>query len=208
MGPIEPVNPYEPPKAELDAAPASGQLASLENAVAGRYDFQVGDVMSEAWRLVKGMKASFWGAAIVVGLIYLVFDALTGVVVGQVLHVPPEGAAGQAYKGILNMIVGGLLTPFTLGLEMMCVRRALGQPISFATAFSLLLEDRHHLGGRLHRPPAHVFGLRSADHSRHLSHRRVSDDDAAHRRSADLRLGPRSRRRARPSTTSGGASSA
>jgi uncharacterized membrane protein len=136
MGPIEPVNPYEPPKAELDAAPASGQLASLENAVAGRYHFQVGEVMSEAWGLVKGMKASFWGAAIVIGIIYLVFDALTGVVVGQVLHVPPEGVAGQIYKAVFNMIVGGLLAPLTLGLEMMCVRRALGQPISFATAFA------------------------------------------------------------------------
>ena len=99
MGPIEPVNPYEPPKAELDAAPASGQLASIENAVAGRYDFQVGDVMSEAWRLVKGMKASFWGAAIVVGLIYLVFDALTGVVVGQVLQVPPRAWPVRPTKG-------------------------------------------------------------------------------------------------------------
>jgi hypothetical protein len=147
MGPNDPVNPYEPPKAELDAAPASGQVASLENAVAGRYDFQVGEVMNEAWRLVKGMKASFWGAAIVVGIVYLVFEAINGVVVSHVLDVPPDGLAGQVYKGVLNMIVGGLLTPLTLGLEMMCVRRALDQPISFATAFAYFSKIRTILAG-------------------------------------------------------------
>ena len=75
------MNPYEPPRAELDVAPATGVLApSLQDAIAGRYDFNVGDVMDEAWRLVKGMKATFWGAAIVVGLIYLVFNAVAALI--------------------------------------------------------------------------------------------------------------------------------
>ena len=147
MGPIEPVNPYEPPKAELDAAPASGPLASLEDAIAGRYDFQVAEVMGEAWRLVKGMKASFWGASIVVGLIYGVFGEIFGFVVGQFLDIPPDGLASQVYGGILNGIVGALMTPLTLGLEMMCVRRALDQPISFATAFAYFSKIRTILVG-------------------------------------------------------------
>jgi len=147
MGPSDPVNPYEPPKAELDAAPTSGQLASLQDAIAGRYDFQVGEVMSEAWRLVKGMKASFWGAAIVTGIIYVVFSTIAGIVVGQLLDIPPDGWERQVYSAIFNGIVGGLMAPLTLGLEMMCVRRALDQPISFGTVFAYFSKIRTILAG-------------------------------------------------------------
>ena len=51
--------------------------------------------MDEAWGLVKGMKASFWGAAIVIGLIYLVVDALTGVA-GSVLTFLADGAPSRS----------------------------------------------------------------------------------------------------------------
>jgi hypothetical protein len=54
MEPINPVNPYAPPQAALEVAPAVARTASLENAVEGRYDFTIGDVMDEAWELTKG----------------------------------------------------------------------------------------------------------------------------------------------------------
>jgi len=47
---------------------------------------------------------------------------------------------GEKASGIVNFIyktlLGALMTPLTMGLYMMCVRRALGAPISFSTAFS------------------------------------------------------------------------
>jgi hypothetical protein len=133
MGPTDAPNPYEAPRAELDAAPATGALSpSLQDAIAGRYDFTVSDVMDEAWRLVKGMKASFWGAAIVIGLIYLVVSTLASLILTVFLHSP----ANTIVKQIFNSVVGVLMTPFTMGLHMMCVRRALGLPVSFGTAFS------------------------------------------------------------------------
>ena len=88
--------------------------------------------MEEAWQLVKGMKASFWGAAIVIGLIYLVVDTIGALILGMFLTEPPNGLVKQIFKGLM----GALTTPFTMGLQMMCVRRALGAPISFSTAFS------------------------------------------------------------------------
>jgi uncharacterized membrane protein len=79
-----PMNPYEAPRAELNApAPGPGLPANIENAVAGG----------------------------------------------------PPGVIG---KQISSSVVSALMTPFTAGLYMMCVRRALGQPISFGTAFSYL----------------------------------------------------------------------
>ena len=132
MEPQPPTNPYAAPQAELDVAPPSAGLpANIAGAVAGRDDFTVGEVMDEAWKLVKGMKASFWGAAIVIGLIYLVVDTVFGLVLGAFFSEQPPLVLRTVYNGF----VGALLTPLTLGMYMMCVRRALGQPISFSTAF-------------------------------------------------------------------------
>jgi RND family efflux transporter MFP subunit len=132
MGPTEPLNPYQAPRAELDAtAPTTGLAPSLQDAIAGRYDFTIGDVMDESWRLIKGMKASFWGAAIVIGLIYMAVSFIGGIIL--VLFV---GEPNAIVKQVFNSLLGVLMTPFMMGLQMMCVRRALGAPVSFATAFS------------------------------------------------------------------------
>jgi hypothetical protein len=133
MGPTDTRNPYEAPRAELDEVPKTSALSpSLQDAIEGRYDFTVGGVMDEAWQLVKGMKASFWGAAIVIGLIYLVFEVICGLILVMFISEEPGALVKQTFRGV----VGALMTPFTMGLQMMCVRRALGMPISFSTAFS------------------------------------------------------------------------
>jgi hypothetical protein len=135
MAPIEtdPRNPYAAPRAELDLAPhSSGTLpANIAGAVAGHYDFTVGDVMDEAWKLVKGMKGAFWGAGILIGIVYLVVDTLASVFIRAIMGGEPSLIVSSLYNGL----VGALLTPLVMGMHMMCVRRALGQPISFSTAF-------------------------------------------------------------------------
>jgi len=88
-------------------------------------------VMDESWRLIKGMKASFWGAAIVIGLIYLAVSMMGGIILVLI-----GGAPNAIVKQVFNSFLGVLMTPFMMGLQMMCVRRALGAPVSFATAFS------------------------------------------------------------------------
>lgn len=132
MEPTAPTNPYAAPRAELDVAPPSiGLPANIAGAVEGKYDFTVSEVMDEAWKLTKGMKGAFWGAAIVIGLIYFVVLMIGGVVIGLLMDTP-----NAVVQQVFNAIVGTLLAPLVMGLEMMCVRRALGQPISFSTAFS------------------------------------------------------------------------
>jgi hypothetical protein len=139
MGPAEPPTPYQAPRAEPAAVdPDAGLTPSLEDAIAGRYDFTVDDVMSEAWALVKGMKASFWGAGIVVALIYIVLETILSIAISPFISDKPNVVVKQGF----NLVVGALLTPITMGMSMMCVRRALGHPISFGTAFSYL-----HRGG-------------------------------------------------------------
>ncbi len=138
MGPDERLNPYQAPREAPPAAPAAGLSPNLEDAIAGRYQFTIGEVMGEAWRLVKGMKGTFWGAMIVIGIIWMVTNAMAGLAVGMVL----TGRTADVVKQIVGGIIAVLMAPLTIGMQMMCVRRALGLPIEIGTAFSYL-----HRGG-------------------------------------------------------------
>jgi hypothetical protein len=132
MTTIEPPNPYAPPRAELDVpAPEPARTpANLEAALAGRFDFTIGEVMDEAWHHVKGMKASFWGAAIVFTLINVAVNRVSNRIFGMFVDKPH-----LVVQMFFRSVIGALMAPVSVGMTMMCVRRALGAPISFATAF-------------------------------------------------------------------------
>ena len=122
------MNPYQAPRAELDVLAPATAGGSLKDAVAGRYDFQIGEVMREAWRLTKGFKASFWGAAVLIYLLALIPLVLVGVVMGT--------KPNLVVQILVNILIGALMAPLTMGIFMMAIRRAAGAPVTFSTAFS------------------------------------------------------------------------
>src|SRR5215467_13016117 len=130
----DPTNPYRPPKAPLDLALPVGPSGSFEDAVAGRYDFTIGDVMREAWGLVSGFKGHFWAAAVVIyGLLFaaaMIWGGISARIFGNTPNV--------AVRLLFQTVISALLTPLVIGLIVMAVRRAAGQPLSFSTAFSHL----------------------------------------------------------------------
>ena len=120
-------NPYEAPKADVNAQVIDpGPSGSLEDAVAGRYDFDIGQVMREAWELTRGMKGSFWGAAVIVYAIMIVFALVAGAMTGHSI----------VLRFVTNIAFGTVSPVLLIGIIMMGVRRAAGLPVSFATAFS------------------------------------------------------------------------
>jgi hypothetical protein len=125
-------NPYTPPVARVSDEPVPiGATGSLEDAVAGNYEFTIGGVMSEAWALVPGFKGSFWGAT---GLIYLVF-LVVGVAFGIAAA---SGEPPSIWLQILNGLVGIILSPLFVGLVALGVRRACGLPVSFSMVFGYI----------------------------------------------------------------------
>lgn len=139
-------NPYEAPTAEFNAPmPAHELRANLEAALAGDYDFTIADVMKDAWRMVRGMKAPFWGAVIVLGLLRLIGETVCSTIFGMFLTAPP----GPVMQLVLNSVVGALMTPLTMGLQMMCVHRALDATTSFSTAFSYFSRSGPAMAGAL-----------------------------------------------------------
>jgi uncharacterized membrane protein len=128
------MNPYQAPKADLDVVAPAVAGGSLQDALAGRYDFQIGEVMSEAWRLTKGFKASFWGAAVLIYLVALIPLMLVGALMGTV-----AGAGGKPnllVQIVLNLVMATLIAPLTMGMFMMAIKRAAGMPVTFSVAFS------------------------------------------------------------------------
>jgi hypothetical protein len=125
-------NPYAPPGApvERDERAAVGSSGSLEDAVAGRYDFSIGDIMREAWDLVPGFKAPFWGATVLIYLVFLVIAIVGGLIGGGLGDGQPP-----LWLQIVNGLAGIVLSPLFVGLIAMATRHACGMPVSFSLAF-------------------------------------------------------------------------
>jgi len=126
------LNPYVAPKSDVNVESPIVPGGSIEDAMAGRYDFEIGEVMSRAWELTKGFKASFWGAGILVGVAYLgLFFATSFVTVAFT-----GGQPNFVLSVVVQLALAALTSPLWVGLFMMAVRRAAGRPASFSTAFA------------------------------------------------------------------------
>lgn len=126
-----PVNPFQPPAAGADIARPAASAGSLEKAINGEYDFEIGDVMSEAWTLTNGFKGTFWGGAVVA--YFLMFAALFSgaFVLGMIVGPEPNFVLGI----LVNVLIMAAIAPLILGMLMLGIRRACGQPVSFGVVF-------------------------------------------------------------------------
>jgi hypothetical protein len=127
-------NPYAPPiaRVERDEAAPIGASGSLEDAVAGNYEFTIGGVMTEAWALVPGFKGSFWGALGLIYLVFIVFGVVFAIATGDI------GGPPSIWLQILNGLLGIIMSPLFVGLMALGVRRACGLPVSFSMVFGYI----------------------------------------------------------------------
>jgi hypothetical protein len=136
---MSPENPYQPPGSPVgDPGGEQRPGNTVESGLSGDYQLRIGEVISEAWQLTKGMKASFWGAVFVVGLVAVIISVLLNF--AGVLIAGSVGAleANFGLQYAINLIINALLAPLGAGILMMGVRRAAGLSISFDTVFAYL----------------------------------------------------------------------
>jgi hypothetical protein len=133
-------NVYQAPSADLteNTVPYEGG-GSLENGIAGNYEFSIGDIMSEAWEKTSGAKWTFWLAA----LLYAVFAFVVMFALNMVLGLVGIGAAA-ATGSIGTIIVSVIVTqiaqmavvmPVAMGLFMIGLKRAVGAPTQATDIF-------------------------------------------------------------------------
>lgn len=126
-------NPYQAPATSISpqivTEPAGG---SLENGIAGNYDFEIKEVIAEAWQKTNGAKGSIWGATLIVYLLGAIIGAILAFITGLL------GASAESQVVIIlsQWLVTILMYPFLVGVMMLGIRRSVNLPISAALAFS------------------------------------------------------------------------
>jgi len=126
-----PVNPFQPPAPGADAVRPGASEGSLEKAINGEYDFEIGDVLSEAWSLTDGFKGTFWGGAFVAYFLMLAIIFSAAFVLGIV-----ASDAGMVAGIVVNVLTMAAVTPLIVGVMMLGIRRACGQEVHFGVVFS------------------------------------------------------------------------
>lgn len=108
---------------------------NLANAVAGKYDWSIKEIFTEAWRKVDGVKKTFWGAA---GWLLLVFLAFVVIEV-SVEAVAAKFSAGlviAASRNIASFIFGAFSLVFTTTFMYMMICHVSGKPVYARMVFN------------------------------------------------------------------------
>ncbi|KAF1053377.1 MAG: hypothetical protein GAK43_01434 [Stenotrophomonas maltophilia] len=137
--PLDPQNPYATPTAALDERVDQNQALSIEAALARGYDFNIGDILSEAWNRISGVK----GILVVGFIIYMAVVQGLSFLLGAILGFGAVMTSGQGtgmlmvvMQLVIGVLVAGVGYPFLAGINMIGIRRAADQPVSINEMFS------------------------------------------------------------------------
>lgn len=129
-------NPYAAPASNLQEQPVGDQVPTIEQALARRYDFNIGDLLSESWNLVKGTKGIIIGGFLVFYVVMMIATFILGAVVGIFSALSESMMAAIIGQILVSLLASALSYPFMAGINMVGIRRAAGQPISFNEIFN------------------------------------------------------------------------
>ena len=136
MSDISSSNPYAAPASALQETPRDNQVPSIEEALSRGYDFTIGDLLSEAWQRVKGTKGIIIGGFLVFYAVLLVASFLIGGFFGILGMVSDSPMLSVVVEMVVGIFASALADPFMAGINMVGIRRAADQPISFNDIFS------------------------------------------------------------------------
>lgn len=129
-------NPYAAPASDLQEVLADAQVPSIEQALSRGYDFNIGELLSEAWQRVKGTKGIIIGGFLVFYVVLLVVSFVLGGILGVFGALSDSPAAVIVGELVIGVLASALAYPFMAGINMVGIRRAADQPISFNEIFS------------------------------------------------------------------------
>jgi uncharacterized membrane protein len=129
-------NPYAAPSSNLQEIP-SGQAPTIAEALSRGYDFSISDLISEAWQRVKGTKGIIFGGFLVFYVVMLIATTVIGAIFGALGLIAETSITGMIVgQFIVSILASALTYPFLAGINMVGIRRAADQPISFNDVFS------------------------------------------------------------------------
>lgn len=129
-------NPYAAPSSSLQETRDPGQVPSIEEALSRGYDFRIGELLSESWQRVKGTKGIVIGGFLVFYAVMMAVSFALGGIFGLMGLAGNETVVSAITEMLLGMLASAMAYPFMAGLNMVGIRRAADQPISFNEIFS------------------------------------------------------------------------
>ena len=129
-------NPYAAPSSSLQQAPSDSQAPSIEQALSRGYDFAIGELLGEAWQRVKGTKGIIIGGFLVFYAVLFVVSLVLGGMLGIFGALSESPAAVMLGELVIGVLASALAYPFMAGINMIGIRRAADQSISFNEIFS------------------------------------------------------------------------
>jgi hypothetical protein len=130
-------NPYAVPASNLQDPIGNSQVPSIEEALARGYDFSIGDLLSEAWQKTSGAKGIIIGGFVVFYVALFLAMAVFGFILGAIGILGQTSITGIIVGQLVLTILASALTyPFLAGLNMVGIRQAAGQPVTFNELFS------------------------------------------------------------------------
>jgi uncharacterized membrane protein len=129
-------NPYAAPVSNLQEV-SSNQTPTIAEALSRGYDFRIGDVIGESWRLVKGTKGIIFGGLLIFYVVMFVATSVLGAIFGAI-GLLSEASLSAILIGqfVISVLASALTYPFLAGVNMVGIRRAANQPVSFNEVFS------------------------------------------------------------------------
>jgi len=131
-------NPFAPPASSLQDPIASGTVPSIEEALARGYDFSIDGLIKDAWQRVSGSKGLIIAGFIIYGVVVQAVSFVLGMLfgVGYATSGAEPSTGAVALQMVVGILAGTVGYPFLAGINMLGIRRAAGQPISFNEMFS------------------------------------------------------------------------
>lgn len=129
-------NPYAAPSSDLQEVLADSQVPSIEQALSRGYDFNIGELLGEAWQRVEGTKGIIIGGFLVFYAVMLVVSFVLGGILGIFGALNESPATVMVGELVIGILASALAYPFMAGINMVGIRRAADQPIGFNEIFS------------------------------------------------------------------------
>ena len=121
-------NPYQSPGFQPPSYAPHVDGGSLDAALNGEYDFDLNEVLAEAWAKTDGAKSAFFGAFVAIFIVSLVAGLVRGLLIGN----------DQSSQFLGTLLLLPIVGPMYMGVFMMGVRRAADMPILASDVFRYL----------------------------------------------------------------------
>lgn len=116
---------YQAPEASLQE-PSAGQYGSVENAIAGNYELDSTELIKRAWANLKGIKTTFWIAAVIYFLVAMAFSLLPLLLFGSLEPDPNASGAELAMFYGLQLVQVIVVMPIAMGMMMVMLKHTVG----------------------------------------------------------------------------------